>query len=198
MKEFEELTSDEVTSLWDSKVNFNSLVETNLVFKGDHAKIKKIVLQEACLAMMTTGLEIAAISKMVELEMNGFDGISSAKLLEDKEKENANLKATLKLVEKTNKVNEKKATNIALELLNLKKKLEEDEASLKKKDEEAIKLKEDDTHLASEIENLRSSKPTLASESSKLKGSILNQLEAGFAKAKRENYFPQSERTNQV
>lgn len=40
LKEFEELTSEEVTSLWDSKINFNLLVETNLVFEADREKIR--------------------------------------------------------------------------------------------------------------------------------------------------------------
>lgn len=44
LKEFEELTSNEITSLWDSKVNFNALVETNLVFEADREQVRKMGL----------------------------------------------------------------------------------------------------------------------------------------------------------
>ncbi|WP_338309908.1 hypothetical protein, partial [Bradyrhizobium sp. TM233] len=87
LKEFEELTSTEVTSLWDSKIDFNSLVETNLVFEADREKMRKMGLKEACQAVMTKGLEIAAVAKMIDLESNGFDGLTNAKLVEEKEKE---------------------------------------------------------------------------------------------------------------
>ncbi|XP_057441160.1 uncharacterized protein LOC130733103 [Lotus japonicus] len=81
LKEFEELSSDDVTSIWDSKIDFNSLVETNLVFEADRDKMRKLGLKEACQAMMTKGLEIVAISKMIDLESAGFDGLASAKLV---------------------------------------------------------------------------------------------------------------------
>lgn len=169
LKEFQELISEELTSLWDSRINFNALVETNLVFGAYRENIKKIGLPEACQALLTKGLEISAISKMIELEMNGFDGISASKLLEDKEKENAKLKATMKLVKKCNKENEKKVADLASKVENLKKKTEEGEQSLKEKDEQLLKLKEEAGNLASEITNLQTRNSSLASENSKLK-----------------------------
>ncbi|XP_057418097.1 tropomyosin-like [Lotus japonicus] len=139
---------------------------------------------------MTKGLEISALSKMIELETNGFNGLSTAKQLEDKEKENTKLKNTMKLLEKSNIVNEKKATDLALELENLKKKLEENDSHLKAKNEEAAKLKDEAQHFSSEIENLKNTNDNLTFEPSSLKSSILEQLEAGFER-KKPNHFPQ-------
>ncbi|XP_057436508.1 uncharacterized protein LOC130728937 [Lotus japonicus] len=189
LKEFEDMTSEEVTSLWDSRINFNSLVETNLVFEADKEKMRKIGLQEACQAVMTKSLEIAAISKMIEIESNNFDGLSNAKKLEDKEKENEKLKSTMKLLEKSNKANEKKVADLALDLEKLKKTLEENEALLKAKEEETQKMKEEANSLASEKQILNKTVDDLSAEATSLKASILSQLEAGFNKAKEQILF---------
>lgn len=186
LKEFEELTSGEVTSLWDSKIDFNSLVETNLVFDADREKIRKIGLKETCQALITKGLEIVAISKMVDLETNGLDGVSHAKELEEKEKEISKMKATMKLLDNRNKSSEKKAADLALENTNLKKTCEENIALQKAKDEDFSKLKAEITQLSSTNNNLHSENSKLSSE---LKDSILDQLETGFAKAKEQILF---------
>ncbi|XP_057452525.1 uncharacterized protein LOC130744350 [Lotus japonicus] len=138
---------------------------------------------------MTKSLEIAAISKMIEIESNSFDGLSSAKKLEDKEKENEKLKSTMKLLEKSNKVNEKKAADLALDLERLKKTLEEGEALLKAKEEETQKMKEEANSLASEKQILNKTVDDLSAEVASLKTSILSQLETGFNKAKEQILF---------
>ncbi|XP_057442874.1 uncharacterized protein LOC130734456 [Lotus japonicus] len=189
LKEFEDMTAEEVTSLWDSRINFNTLVDTNLVFEADREKIRKIGLQEACQAVMTKSLEIAAISKMIELESSSFDGLSTTKKLEDKEKENAQLKSTMKLLEKSNKVNEKKAADLALELEKLKKTFEENKALMKAKEEENKKMKEEASLFVSENTDLKESVTNLSTETTSLKASILSQLEAGFNKAKEQILF---------
>ncbi|XP_057418657.1 uncharacterized protein LOC130712858 [Lotus japonicus] len=183
LKEFEELTSDEVTSLWDSKIDFNSLVETNLVFEADREKMRNIGLKEACQAMMTKGLEIAAISKMIELESAGFDGLASAKLVEGKEKEIGKMKATLKLLDKSNKANEKKAADLASEIGSLKKTAEENNASIQALTKENEKTKADLTQMTTVRNQVLEENSNLKTEVAELKCSVLDQLEAGFAKA---------------
>ncbi|XP_057452044.1 altered inheritance of mitochondria protein 44-like [Lotus japonicus] len=189
LKEFEELTSEEVTSLWDSKIDFNSLVETNLVFEADREKVKKIGLKEACQAIMTKGLEIVAISKMIDLETADFDGINSAKQLEEKEREILKMKATMKLLDSANKVNEKKAADLALENERLKKHAEDLNITQKAKEEELVKSKAEITHLNSSNAELKNENSKLHSEVSELKNSVLDQFEAGFAKAKEQILF---------
>ncbi|XP_057432523.1 protein CROWDED NUCLEI 3-like [Lotus japonicus] len=174
LKEFEDMTSEEVTSLWDSRINFNTLVETNLVFEADIEKIRKIGLPEACQAVMTKSLEIAAISKMIEIESNNFDVLSSAEKLEDKEKENAKLKSTMKLLEKYNKANEKKAADLALELEKLRKTLEENQALMKAKEEETQKMKEEANLFASENKDLKKSVADLSADTASFKTFILS------------------------
>lgn len=189
LKDFEELTSEEVTSLWDSKIDFNTLVETNLVFEADRDKIRKIGLTEACQALITKGLEIAAISKMIDLESAGFDGISSAQQLEEKEKEIAKLKATMKLLDNANKVNEKKVLDLTSESVNLKKKIEEMNTAAQSKDEEIKKYQAEIAELTSANAELKDENSKLHFENSELKNSVLDQFEAGFAKAKEQILF---------
>ncbi|XP_057444773.1 putative WEB family protein At1g65010, chloroplastic [Lotus japonicus] len=189
LKEFEELTSNEVTSLWDSKIDFNSLVETNLVFEADREKMRKIGLREACQAMMTKGLEIAAISKMIDLESAGFDGLSSAKLIEGKEKEVEKMRATLKLLEKSKKATDKKAADLASEVENLKKTIEENNTSIQTLTGENEKTRADLTQLTTVHNQVLEENSNLKTEVAELKCSILEQFEAGFAKAKGQIVF---------
>lgn len=186
LKEFEELTSNEITSLWDSKVNFNALVETNLVFEADREKVRKMGLQEACEALITKGLEIVVISKMIDLESNGFDDISNAKQLEEKDKEITKLKATMKLFSNSNKTTEKKAADLASKLEKRKKEFED---SLKAKDEEIANLNAEAVQMKNSLENLQAENSKLSAESSSLKIFVLDHLEVGFAKAKEQISF---------
>lgn len=183
LKEFEELSSDDVTSIWDSKIDFNSLVETNLVFEADRDKMRKLGLKEACQAMMTKGLEIAAISKMIDLESAGFDGLASAKLVEEKEKEIGKMKATLKLLDKSNKANEKKAADLALELEKMKKTSDENNATLQTLNEENEKIKADCAQLTTVHNQMLEENSQMKTEIADLKISVLDQFEAGFSKA---------------
>ncbi|KAL6509035.1 hypothetical protein OROGR_023142 [Orobanche gracilis] len=104
---FENLSNDNVTSVWDSRIDFTPMVDSSLIYDEDRPKLKKIGPQEACQAMMTKGMEIAAIARGMELEMAGYLGEGAAKELKEKAKEVATLKKTMKLMEKGKKAEEK-------------------------------------------------------------------------------------------
>lgn len=186
---FEGEESDRPHSLWDAFFNFGDVIDKHALLSDDIQKFSNIGVEGTCQAILASSLRAASMARSLEKELGGFDK-TQAKMKKDLDA--ANLQAdkymgmAQELRDQLHHLEEKKTADDQ----ELKNRITELEQELNK---EKLLREKKQSALDSSVAEIRTLQNKITEDATqhdktvfKLKSDLVNQFEAGFAKAIRQ------------